>query len=70
MKIERIELWHVELPLPAPFEPAWIPGYVQTENRFTLLCLRTDSGLEGFSAAPAMGRERECLGALLVPYLL
>jgi D-galactarolactone cycloisomerase len=70
MKIDRIELWHAEVPLPAPFEPAWIPGYIQTENRFTLLRLRTSSGLEGWSAAPAMGREREGLGALLGPYLL
>jgi D-galactarolactone cycloisomerase len=70
VKIERIDLWHVDVPLPAPFRPAWIPGFVQTGNRFTLIRLSTASGLQGWSAAPAMGREREGLGALLGPYLL
>ncbi len=70
MKIERIDLWHVDVPLPARFYPAWIPGYVQTSNRFTLIRLCTKSGLQGWSAAPAIGREREGLGALLGPYLL
>ena len=33
MKIVRIDLWHVAVPLPAPFRPAWIPGLVQTDNQ-------------------------------------
>lgn len=70
MKIERIELWHVACPLPAPFHPSWIPGFRQTENRFDLVRLVTASGIEGFSAAPAMGHERGGIGALLGPYLL
>lgn len=70
LKIERIDLWHVDVPLPAGFRPAWIPGYLQTGNRFTLIRLTTRSGLQGWSAAPAMGREREGLGDLLGPYLL
>lgn len=70
MKIERIDLWHVDVPLPDAFYPAWIPGFVQNANRFTLICLTTASGLQGWSAAPAMGREREGLGDLLGPYLL
>ena len=35
-RIERIELFHVAFPLSAPFYPSWIPGYPQTESRFTL----------------------------------
>lgn len=70
MKITRIDLWHVALPAPATFRPSWIPGYAQTENRFTLVRLTTRSGHEGWSAGPAMGREREGLGHLLGPYLL
>jgi L-alanine-DL-glutamate epimerase-like enolase superfamily enzyme len=70
LRIERIDLWHVEVPLPGPFHPAWIPGYLQTRNGFTLIRLTTASGLRGWSAAPAMGREREGLGELLGPYLL
>jgi D-galactarolactone cycloisomerase len=70
LRIERIDLWHVEVPLPSAFHPAWIPGFLQTSNRFTLIRLSTVSGLQGWSAAPAMGREREGLGELLGPYLL
>ncbi len=70
MKIVQIALWHVAIPLPAPFRPAWIPGLPQTENRLTLVRLRTASGLEGWSAGPAMARERQGLGDLLGPYLI
>lgn len=70
MKITQIDLWHVAIPTPAPFYPAWIPGFPQTENRFTLLRLRTASGLEGWSAGPAMGRERSGWGSLMGPYFL
>jgi D-galactarolactone cycloisomerase len=70
MKITRIDLWHVAVPLPAPFRPSWIPGFTQTENRFDLVRLCTESGIEGWSATTSMGREREGLGALLGPYLL
>ncbi|MFJ3496925.1 mandelate racemase/muconate lactonizing enzyme family protein [Streptomyces sp. NPDC086091] len=68
--ISRIELYHVAVPLPTPFRPAWIPGYPQTHNRFDLLRLVTADGVEGWSAGPAMGRERAGIGDLLGPYLL
>lgn len=70
MRISQIDLWHVEVPLHGTFYPSWIPGFPQTENRFTLIRLRTDGGLEGFSAGPAMGHERQGLGSLLGPYML
>jgi L-alanine-DL-glutamate epimerase-like enolase superfamily enzyme len=69
-KIERIELYHVSIPLKEAFYPTWIPGYPQTHNRFTLIRLRTTSGVEGISAGVAIEREREGLGSLLGPYLL
>ncbi len=69
-KVARIELFHVAIPLPAPFYPSWIPGLPQMENRFTLIKVITDDGVEGYSAGPAMGRERAGLGELLGPYLL
>ncbi len=68
--VARIELYHVAVPLPAPFYPSWIPGLPQTENRFTLIKVITEDGVEGYSAGPAMGREREGLGELLGPYLI
>ena len=70
MRITQIDLWHVSVPLPAAFHPAWIPGYPQTANRFTLVRLRTASGVEGWSAGAALARERAGLGSLLGPYLL
>jgi D-galactarolactone cycloisomerase len=68
--IARIELYHVAIPLPATFYPSWIPGFPQTENRFTLIKVITDEGVEGYSAGPAMGRERAGIGELLGPYLI
>ncbi|MEJ2716394.1 MAG: mandelate racemase/muconate lactonizing enzyme family protein [Deltaproteobacteria bacterium] len=68
--IARIELFHVAIPLPERFYPSWIPGFPQTENRFTLIKVITDDGVEGYSAGPAMGKERAGLGELLGPYLI
>ena len=70
MKIERIELFHVAIPLSRPFYPSWIPGYPQTVNRFTLLRVTTDDGVQGLSAGMAFEREREGLGGLIGPYLI
>jgi L-alanine-DL-glutamate epimerase-like enolase superfamily enzyme len=70
MKIDRIELFHVAVPLAKPFHPAWIPGYPQTANRFTLARLTTDDGVQGLAAGVAFERERAGLGSLLGPYLI
>lgn len=70
MKIARIDMWHVAVPLPAPFHPSWIPGFPQTENRFDLVRFTTASGIEGWAAAPAMAAERDGWGGLLGSYLL
>jgi D-galactarolactone cycloisomerase len=70
MKIKIIELWHVSVPLKATFWPTWIPGYPQTHNKFTLVKLITDDGIEGYGAGSAMGTEREGLGDLIGSYLI
>lgn len=80
MKIDRIELYYVKIPLeqkkpgffaqPKYFNPSWIPGFRQSEVRFYLLKLGTDSGLEGVAATVGMGTEREGLGPMLGNYLL
>jgi L-alanine-DL-glutamate epimerase-like enolase superfamily enzyme len=70
MKITAIELYHVSVPLKETFWPTWIPGYPQTHNRFTLIKLVTNEGIEGYSAGSAMGKEREGLGDLLGGYLI
>jgi L-alanine-DL-glutamate epimerase-like enolase superfamily enzyme len=69
-RIERIELYHVSVPLKSPFYPSWIPGYPQTHNRFTLIRLTTDDGLVGQAAGNAFTTEREGLGELLGGFLI
>jgi len=69
-RVAKVELYHVSIPLPAAFRPAWIPGMPSHENRFTLVRITTEDGIEGYSAGPAIGRERAGLGDLLGPYLL
>lgn len=70
MRISRIDTWHVAMPLAAPFHPSWIPGMRQTENRFDLVRLTTDSGIVGHAAAPALAHERAGWGSLLGTYFL
>lgn len=69
-KIERIELYHVEVPLPTPFYPVWIPGYPQHRQCSTLLAVTTRDGLVGYASGPAFARERESLGELFGQFLL
>ena len=70
MKISIIELYHVAVPLKETFWPTWIPGYPQTDNKFTLIRIVTDEGIEGYSAGTALGKERAGLGDLLGGYLM
>ncbi|HJL19861.1 MAG TPA: mandelate racemase/muconate lactonizing enzyme family protein [Sandaracinaceae bacterium LLY-WYZ-13_1] len=69
-RIRRVELHHVRVPLPATFYPSWIPGFPQRENRFDLIRVITDDGVEGWSAGPAMSHERAGIGSVLAPYLI
>jgi L-alanine-DL-glutamate epimerase-like enolase superfamily enzyme len=69
-KVARVELYHYSSPLPATFRPSWIPGFPQNENRATLIRVVTESGIDGWSAGPAIGRERAGLGQLVGPYLI
>lgn len=69
-KVDRIELFHVSVPSPAPFYPSWIPGYPQTHNRFTLARVTTDDGLVGYAAGNAFSFERQGLGDLIGGFLI
>ncbi|HYI44808.1 MAG TPA: mandelate racemase/muconate lactonizing enzyme family protein [Actinomycetota bacterium] len=69
-RVARIDLYHFSSPLPATFRPSWIPGFPQNENRATLIKVTTDDGIEGWSAGPAIGKERAGLGQLIGPYLI
>ncbi len=69
-RVERIDLYHVNVPMKTPFFPSWIPGYPQTHVRYTLMKLTTDDGLIGYGAGNAFTTEREGLGELLGGFLL
>ncbi|GGE23540.1 isomerase [Primorskyibacter flagellatus] len=60
--LDRIELYLVRTPLPAPHRPSWIPGLVRTQVSMILARFITDEGVEGWSGFPASGRERAGLG--------
>ena len=69
-RIERIELFHVRVPLPTPLFPVWIPGHAVDGFASTLLIVRTRDGLTGSATGPALGRERQGLGEFIGPFLL
>lgn len=60
-RIQKIELFHVEIPLPQPLFPAWYRGYKQDKQVMALVRLSTTDGYQGISAGWAWGREREGL---------
>ncbi len=69
-KIERIELFHVDVPLPTPYFPAWIPGFHQNHQHYTLLRVTTRDGLVGHATGVAFERERESIGEFIGRFLL
>ncbi len=69
-KIERIELYHLGVPLPTPLYPVWIPGYPQTKLAATLLVITTRGGLTGYATGPAFERERSGIGDFIGQFLL
>jgi L-alanine-DL-glutamate epimerase-like enolase superfamily enzyme len=69
-KIERIELFHVDVPLGTPFFPVWIPGFPLNQLRSTLLRVTTRDGLVGHATGTAFDREREGVGNYIGPFLL
>ncbi len=68
--IDRIELYHVTAPLPAPFAPSWMPGTIRNSVTFYLVRFITDDGVEGWSAFTGAGRERVGLGHMLADLFL
>lgn len=69
-RIERIELHHVDAPLPTALFPVWIPGYPQYRQRQTLLTITTRDGLTGYATGVAFDREREGLGDFIGRFLV
>ena len=70
MRIKKLELWHINIPLRNKFYPTWIPGYPQSHNRFTLMQLTTNNNLKGLAAGVCFANERHMLGDVIGPYIL
>jgi D-galactarolactone cycloisomerase len=69
-KIRQIEIFYVSIPLPTMFYPAWVPGFPQKDNRFALIKVLTEDGIEGWSSTPVFGKEHATLANLIGPYLI
>lgn len=69
-KVKQIDIYYVRIPLPAMMYPAWIPGFPQNDNRFALVRVLTESGIEGWSSAPVFGKEHAVVTELLGPHLI
>ena len=57
MKIDAIDAWICHFPWPEPFSPSWVPGLASPANSCVVYRLRTDEGLEGYSAFIAFADE-------------
>lgn len=60
--IDQVELYYANADLPAPFEPAWVPGSRRTKTGFYLIRIVTEDGTEGWSGFSASGKERAGIG--------
>lgn len=60
--IDLVELYYASADLPAPFEPAWVPGSRRMKTGFYLIRIATEDGVEGWSAFSASGKERAGIG--------
>ena len=70
VKITRIRSRVVDLPLPAPFHPAWARGRNQTNILMVLVEVETDAGITGLGAAHAGPEAAICIERFIAPYFI
>src|SRR5207245_5269417 len=68
MQITRIRTRQVDIPLPAPFYPAWAPGRVETQIRVAYVRIDTDAGIYGIAGHEFYGAEEQAV-ARIATYL-
>lgn len=70
MRITRVRSRVVDLPLPAPFHPAWARGRNQTNVLMVLVAVETDAGVIGHTAAHAGPEAAIALERFVAPYFM
>ena len=70
MQITRVHSRVVELPLPAPFHPAWARGRNQDKMVLVLVSLETNAGIVGHTAAHAGLEAAISIERFVTPYFI
>ncbi len=70
MQITRVHSQVVDLPLPAPFHPAWARGRNQPNILMVLVSVETDAGITGYTAAHAGMEAAIAVERFVSPYLI
>jgi D-galactarolactone cycloisomerase len=70
MKITRVHSRVVDLPLPAPFHPAWARGRNQPNILMVLVSIETDAGITGCTAAHAGLEAAVTVDRFIAPYFI
>ena len=70
MKITEIDFYLCHHPLPAPFMPSWIPGFPQYNNSCLVCVVKTDEGIEGYSAMVGFLDESRGLVGMMRPFMV
>ncbi len=70
MQITRVHSRVVDLPLPAPFHPAWARGRNQPNILMVLVSIETDAGITGYTAAHAGAEAAIAVERFVSPYLI
>src|SRR2546425_4025198 len=66
MQITSIRTRQVDIPLPAPFHPAWAPGRVETQIRVAYIRIDTDAGIHGIAGHEFYGAEEQAVARIAV----
>jgi D-galactarolactone cycloisomerase len=69
-RITRVRSRVLDLPLPAPFRPAWGRGQVQHTFFMTVIEVETEGGITGVSAAEARSETAVAIDRFVTPHLI
>jgi L-alanine-DL-glutamate epimerase-like enolase superfamily enzyme len=70
MKITEIDFYLCHYPRPEAFYPSWIPGFPQNNNSALIVVIKTDEGIEGYSAMVGFLSESKGLPEMMRPFMV